>query len=114
MTFDEMVERRQVLIEWLIELRHSIWDDPARGALIEYWIGREIGRYERLMNSSLLSPCPFCGVDSYLRIRAGSIGTWVSCGKCKADGPLAQTEMDARRAWNDRDGVLYWKVRRKV
>lgn len=46
MTIEEMQVRRDALAEWGMEMNHSIWNDRARGALIEHWVLREIARYD--------------------------------------------------------------------
>jgi Lar family restriction alleviation protein len=44
-----------------------------------------------------LKPCPFCGV---VPLPVNTIGSYVFCGKCGADGPVHLTEAIA--AWNNR------------
>jgi Lar family restriction alleviation protein len=44
-----------------------------------------------------LKPCPFCGV---VPLPVNTIGSYVFCGGCGADGPVHLTEAIA--AWNTR------------
>jgi Lar family restriction alleviation protein len=44
-----------------------------------------------------LKPCPFCGV---VPLPVNTIGSYVFCGECGADGPVHLTEAIA--AWNTR------------
>jgi Lar family restriction alleviation protein len=47
-----------------------------------------------------LKPCPFCGV---VPLPVNTIGSYVFCGECGADGPVHLTEAIA--AWNTRADV---------
>lgn len=64
-----------------------------------------------------LDPCPWCGLQPkvgdgdgsmlYLwRNRGGSASPWwVTCGRCRAQGPHARYRKGAVEAWNSRRGA---------
>lgn len=55
------------------------------------------------MDADLL-PCPFCGNDDPSHCYDGAL-SWVSCGKCGTEGPIAegpaqQAYAESADAWN--------------
>ncbi len=50
--------------------------------------------------SEELKPCPFCGGTPIVNLQMVSGYTFISCSKCRADGPLRSTHTRAVAAWN--------------
>lgn len=46
--------------------------------------------------------CPFCGRDEGLKIIKNESQAWVFCGVCHSTGPIADSPMEAAKAWNVR------------
>ena len=52
------------------------------------------------MNAIYLQPCPFCnGTDVEIE-RAAFLSYYVICHTCDAEGPSADTQQEAAKAWN--------------
>jgi Lar family restriction alleviation protein len=60
------------------------------------------------MEEQLLRPCPFCNsIDAHMAEQDGlsvlpEYKFFVNCPDCWTHGPLAKTESEAERQWNDR------------
>lgn len=52
MTIEEMEIRRAALFEAATEFAHGVWNDARAGALIEYWVRRELSRYDRRIEAA--------------------------------------------------------------
>ena len=78
------------------------------------------------MTEPELAPCPFCGCSNVVLMDGENqqVGLYcVECFDCEACGPLAQTEEEAARHWNQRtagpkhrtwiakfqDGIIWWE-----
>jgi Lar family restriction alleviation protein len=60
------------------------------------------------MENPEIKACPFCGSDEVSAGKSSEYPTdrkaWVTCHNCYTAGPVAGTEIDAIRYWNDRAG----------
>lgn len=54
-----------------------------------------------------LKPCPFCGAqgEDLILLKDDYAGRQIKCWQCKAYGPVARTDTDAKEKWNDRTGT---------
>lgn len=52
-----------------------------------------------MKDAKKINPCPFCEGDD-LRINAGIGSSWVSCHKCRAEGPADKNFDLAVKKWN--------------
>lgn len=64
----------------------------------------QTSRFSRIIKTieqleSELKPCPFCG-STELDNEQNSSGNNVICYRCKTEGPLKATKMEAAEAWN--------------
>lgn len=54
--------------------------------------------------SEKAKPCPFCKSERLFIPVPHDINTWVVCLKCRAEGPMKNSGIDALEAWNTRAG----------
>lgn len=53
-----------------------------------------------------LKSCPFCGAFNAI-IHTESLGTWIECLNCGAQGPFVYGDTNATKAWNTRAVETY-------
>ena len=56
-----------------------------------------------------LLPCPMCGAGALIKVREYKGMAWmrIQCRECALYTPMWRTEIEARRLWNRRGGVVY-------